>query len=68
MGLAPDDVVIDRAVYLELRDQLYVMQAALEDAALDLGQGRDPLEVVEELRAAARPLVRLRWDPKAVGS
>ena len=68
MGLSQEDVRISRDAYRSLRDQMYVLQAALEDAAADLAEGGDCLEVLDDLRRAARPLVGIRWDPKAVGS
>ncbi|MFQ5966936.1 MAG: hypothetical protein ACE5MI_04915 [Acidimicrobiia bacterium] len=68
MGLGTDDVLIGRDAYRSVRDQIYVLQAALEDAAADLGEGAECIDVLNDLRGAARPLVRIRWDPKAVGS
>ena len=68
MGLSQDDVLIGRDAYSSLRDQMYMLQAALEDAAADLADGADCLEVLDDVRRAARPLVGIRWDPKAVGS
>ena len=68
MGLSQEDVLISRESYSSLRDQMYVLQAALEDAAADLAEGADCLEVLDDVRRAARRLVGIRWDPKAVGS
>ncbi len=54
-----------RAALDELRDQLYVLEAAVEDVERDLGDGGGEQELrdaVQWLLAAARPLVRRQLD------
>jgi hypothetical protein len=58
-GLADDEVVVDRSQLQDLHDRIYVVEAALEDVATDLGERRTPARVqaaLEHLTAAAAGL------------
>jgi hypothetical protein len=59
-GLSETELIITRTALDELRDKLYVLEAAVEDVERDLADG-DGEQVVRDslqwLLAAARPLV-----------
>lgn len=63
-GLAESELIVTKAELDELRDALYVLEAAVEDVDRDLAAGSDdPAEVkraLEWLLDAARPLLALR--------
>lgn len=62
LGLGESELVVTRRELDELRDALYVLEAAVEDVDRDLAQGGGPdelREAVEWLLAAARPLIAL---------
>ncbi len=68
--LGPDDVLLSRHVFEELRDRLYRLEAALEDTAADLAGSATATqlrEVLDHLRQRAGELVQLHLEPKAVG-
>ena len=60
LGLSESQLVMARSDLNELRDALYVLEAAVEDVDRDLGaHAEDPAEVrraLDWLLAAARPL------------
>lgn len=64
LGLSEHELVMTRAELEELRDALYVVEAAVEDVDRDLAAaGDDPEEVrrsLEWLLQAVRPLLALR--------
>lgn len=65
LGLSESELVVARAELEELRDALYVLEAAVEDVERDLAgdASQDPGEVrraLDWLLDAARPLLRLR--------
>jgi hypothetical protein len=62
LGLGESELVVTRRELDELRDALYVLEAAVEDVDRDLATGGGPAELqdaVDWLLAAARPLVAL---------
>ena len=63
-GLSESELIVTKAELDELRDALYVLEAAVEDVDRDVGSGDDdPAEVkraLDWLLAAARPLLALR--------
>lgn len=64
LGLSESELVMARSELDELRDALYVLEAAVEDVDRDLAEGGDdPAEVrraLEWILQAARPLLELR--------
>jgi len=64
LGLNETELVMARVELEQLRDALYVLEAAVEDVDRDLAEGADdPTEVrraLEWLLDAARPLLTLR--------
>ncbi len=61
LGLSEGELVMTRQALEKLLDQIYVLQAAVEDVDRDLEQSNDPGEVkrsLEWLLSAARPLVK----------
>ena len=66
MGLSESELIVTRAALDELRDQLYVLEAAVEDVERDLetGLGEGELrDAVDWLLAAAKPLVERQGLP-----
>jgi len=67
LGLSESELVIARTELDELRDAIFVLEAAVEDVDRDLGAaGDDPDEVrraLDWLLAAARPLIATRFLP-----
>lgn len=58
LGLAETDLVMTRTELDRLRDDLYVLEAAVEDVERDLAEGdTDVRAALAWLLAAARPLV-----------
>lgn len=55
-GLAETELVITRAELDELRDKLYVLECAVEDARRDLAAGGDPTEALDWVIESAVPL------------
>ena len=64
LGLSETELVVTRDELEQLRDALYVLEAAVQDVERDLeGGADDPAEVkraVDWLLEAARPLLQLR--------
>ena len=56
-GLTETELVITRAELEDLRDKLYVLECAIEDARRDLEQDGDPLEALTWIIASAEPLL-----------
>lgn len=59
-GLSEAELIITRAALDELRDKLYVLEAAVEDIDRDLAQSdeeQDVREALSWLLSAARPLL-----------
>ncbi len=58
-GLSEAELIVTRTALDELRDQLYVLEAAIEDVERDLGTAdgeQDLRDALDWLLAAARPL------------
>lgn len=69
VGLSEDELVLTRQAMDELRDRLYVLEAAIEDVERDLSgepTEDDYRDAVEWLLTAARPL-RSAWEPGSGG-
>ena len=64
LGLGESELVMARSELDQLRDALYVLEAAVEDVDQDLAEGgEDPAEVrraLDWILQAARPLLELR--------
>jgi septal ring factor EnvC (AmiA/AmiB activator) len=63
LGLSERELVVTRAELDTLHDELYVLEAAIEDVDRDLAQARrreDYQQALEWLLAAARPVAALR--------
>jgi hypothetical protein len=63
VGLGDDQVVVSRRELDDLYDQLYVLEAAIDDVERDLAAARtvaDHREALDHLLDAARPLARSR--------
>ncbi len=69
--LGPDEVIISRRNWEQLRDALYRLEAAGEDIAIDLGAGRatkqDYIHALGHLSAAVRDLQDVAVEPTAIG-
>ena len=60
LGLSDHELVVTRRALDELKDRIYVLEAAVEDVERDLASAETPQEVrdaLDWLLAAARPLV-----------
>lgn len=67
VGLTEAELVVARAELEELRDQLYVLEAAVEDVERDLAGSptkQDYIDAVAWLLDAARPLAARRLMPE----
>lgn len=64
MGVSESELIVTKAELDQLRDALYVLEAAVEDVDRDMEtDGDDPVEVrraLDWLLTAARPLLDLR--------
>jgi hypothetical protein len=70
-GIASDEVLVGREQYDAWRDQLYRLEAAVEDAEQDLGDRpglREYTEAFQALHQAARETGGFRLEPRALGS
>lgn len=69
-GIGPDEVLIGRRPWDRLRDALYRLQAAAEDVAIDITQGRttktEYVEALAHLSAAVRDLQDVVVEPIAI--
>ncbi|MDX1448954.1 MAG: hypothetical protein R3246_07785 [Acidimicrobiia bacterium] len=69
-GLGPDDVLISRGAFDELRDLLYRIEAALQDVDTDLAGGADSDEYRQALWHLYRTAAAVRtvsFEPSAIG-
>ena len=60
LGLSETELIITRNALEELRDKVYVLEAAIEDVERDLGEApteREVRDALDWLLSAARPLV-----------
>ena len=60
LGLSESELIVARQELDELRDKLYVLEAAVEDVERDLAEAVDEQDVREALEwilSAARPLI-----------
>jgi len=55
-GLSEAELVVARAELDDLRDKLYVLECAVDDARRDLAEGDDVDRILAEVLAAAEPL------------
>ena len=65
LGLSETELIITRHALEELRDKVYVLEAAVEDVDRDLGEASTDQEVrdaLDWLLSAARPLVEHPLD------
>lgn len=63
LGLGEAELIVARAALDDLRDRLYVLEAAIEDVERDLAEAEDDPDIrhaLEWLLAAAKPLVENR--------
>jgi hypothetical protein len=70
-GLGPDDVLVTRAVFDELRDLLYRIESALQDVDGDLAEGSDSdgyRQALWHLYRTAASVRAVSFEPKAVGN
>lgn len=70
LGLGPDDVLVSRVDLENLRDRLYVLEAAIEDVRGDLAESNevhDYADAYVHLLEGALGLAGLRIEPKALG-
>ena len=58
VGLSEHELIIARDALEDLRDKIYVLEAAIEDVARDLENEGDPAEALEWLLQAARPVTQ----------
>ena len=56
-GLSEQELVVARTELDELRDKLYVLECAVDDARRDLAEGDDAHRILGEVLAAADPLL-----------
>ncbi len=69
-SLGPDDVLVTRAAFDELRDLLYRIEAALQDVDGDLAEGADSdgyRQALWHLYRTAASVRAVSLEPKAVG-
>jgi hypothetical protein len=70
-GLGADEVLITRRTWEALRDALYRLEAAADDVAMDVLQGRPTKEeyvvAIGHLTAAVRDLQDVAVEPVAIG-
>lgn len=69
-GLGPDDVLLSRGAFEELRDLLYRIETALQDVDGDLAGGADSDEYRQALWHLYRTAAAVRsvsFEPRAVG-
>jgi hypothetical protein len=70
-GLGADEVLISRRTWDALRDALYRLEAAAEDVAMDVLQGRPTKQeyvvAIGHLTAAVRELQEVAVEPVAIG-
>ena len=60
LGLSESELIVARQELDELRDKLYVLEAAVEDVERDLAEAvdeQDAREALEWILSAARPLI-----------
>jgi hypothetical protein len=70
-GLAPDEVLIGRELFDEWRDQIYLLETAIEDAEHDLGEApalREYTEAFRGLYDAALRIRSFRVEARALGA
>jgi len=56
-GLAESELIVTRTELEELRDKLYVLECALDDARRDLAEGDDPAQALRWVIESAEPLL-----------
>lgn len=69
-GLASDEMLMSTASWYELRDAIYVAEAAAADAEVDLidaGDRDELVAIVRDLRHAIAGVVDAVGEPRAVG-
>ncbi len=68
VGLSEHELIVTRAALEDLRDKIYVLEAAIEDVDGDLREDGDPREMLSWLLAAARPVAGRTLIGEAGGS
>ena len=58
VGLSEHELIIARDALEDLRDKIYVLEAALEDVERDLANDGDAAECLRWLQEAARPVTQ----------
>ncbi|HSJ26944.1 MAG TPA: hypothetical protein VLB67_01960 [Acidimicrobiia bacterium] len=69
-GLGPDDILLSREAFEQLRDLLYRIEAALQDIDGDLAGGADSAEYRQALWHLYRTAATVRtvsFEPRAIG-
>jgi hypothetical protein len=70
-GIGTDEVLVSRRTWEHLRDALYRLEAASEDVAMDLLQGKptkaEYVTALGYLSAAVRELQEIAVEPLAIG-
>lgn len=69
-GLGSDELILNRADYIRLRDEIYRLEAACEDAANDLRGSPTKVElqtIVAEVTTVGRAVVEAVVEPLATG-
>ena len=66
-GLGGGEVLVDATAWAALQDALYRLEAAVEDAATDLGDGLDPRSVVDGLVGTCSEAIEALPEPIATG-
>jgi hypothetical protein len=56
VGLSEHELIVTREALEDLRDKIYVLEAAIEDVDRDLQEDADPSELLRWMLAAARPV------------
>ena len=57
VGLSEHELIVTRDALEDLRDKIYVLEAAIEDVERDLEADGDPAEALQWLLDAAKPVV-----------
>lgn len=55
-GLSEHELIVARAELDDLRDKLYVLECAVDDARRDLAEGDEAAQVLGDVLTAAEPL------------
>jgi hypothetical protein len=67
-GLGEGEILVDGGDWVNLRDALYRLESAAEDAELDLDDGVDPRSIVAALLSASTQVVSSFPEPIATSN